>query len=84
VLSPLCGGSKTAPPRNFFLLGNVSHFCLAFSCHVDFCVHYWEVFRNTVFSNGFMFSVKELGLLTNLVHWVRVLYVVGSYMYLVL
>jgi hypothetical protein len=34
-----------------------------------------------VFSDGFLFSVKELGLLTNPGHWVRVLDVVGSYMY---
>jgi hypothetical protein len=37
-----------------------------------------------VFSNGFLFLVKELGLLTNPGHWVRVLDVVGSYMYIVL
>jgi hypothetical protein len=37
-----------------------------------------------VFANGFLFSIKELGLLTNLGHWVRVLDVVGSYMYIVL
>jgi hypothetical protein len=35
-------------------------------------------------THGFLFSVKELGLLTNPVHWVRVLDVVGSYMYIVL
>jgi hypothetical protein len=34
--------------------------------------------------DGFLFPVKELGLLTNPVHWVRVLDVVGSYMYIVL
>jgi hypothetical protein len=37
-----------------------------------------------VFADGFLFSVKELGLLTNPSHWVRVLDVVGSYMYIVL
>jgi hypothetical protein len=40
-------------------LGNVFHFCL------DFHVHCWAVFRHMVFANGFLFSVKELGLLTN-------------------
>jgi hypothetical protein len=35
------------------------------------------------FANGFLFLVKELGLLTNPGHWVRVLDVVGSYMYIV-
>jgi hypothetical protein len=37
-----------------------------------------------VFVDGFLFLVKELGLLTNPGHWVRVLDVVGSYMYIVL
>jgi hypothetical protein len=36
------------------------------------------------FADGFLFLVKELGLLTNLGHWVMVLDVVGSYMYIVL
>jgi hypothetical protein len=36
------------------------------------------------FADGFLFPVKELGLLTNLGHWVRVLDVDGSYMYIVL
>jgi hypothetical protein len=37
-----------------------------------------------VFSDSFPFPVKELGFLTNPFHWVRVLYVAGSYMYIVL
>jgi hypothetical protein len=41
-------------------------------------------FRHMVFADGFLFSVKELGFLTNPGHWVRVLDVVGSYMYIVL
>ena len=36
------------------------------------------------FVDGFIFSVKELGLLTNPGHWVRVLDVASSYMYIVL
>jgi hypothetical protein len=36
------------------------------------------------FANGFLFPVKELGLLTNPGHWVRVLDAAGSYMYIVL
>ena len=36
------------------------------------------------FVNGFLFPVKELGLMTNSSHLVRVLDVVGSYMYIVL
>jgi hypothetical protein len=37
-----------------------------------------------VFADGFLFPVKELGFWTNIGHWVRVLDVVGSYMYIVL
>jgi hypothetical protein len=39
---------------------------------------------NMVFANGFLFSVRELGFWTNIGHWVRVLDVTGSYMYIVL
>jgi hypothetical protein len=55
-----------------------------FSCRLDFRVHCWAVFRHKVFANGFVILVKELGLFTNPDHWVRVLDVVGSYMYIVL
>jgi hypothetical protein len=37
-----------------------------------------------VFVDGFLFLVKELGFLTNPGYWVRVLDVVGSYMYILL
>jgi hypothetical protein len=37
-----------------------------------------------VFADGFLFLVKELGLLTNLGYWIRVLDATGSYMYIVL
>jgi hypothetical protein len=37
-----------------------------------------------VFYDGFLFLVKELGLLTNPGHWVRVFIVFHSYMYIVL
>jgi hypothetical protein len=36
------------------------------------------------FVDGFLFMVKELGLLTNPCHWIRVLDAIGSYMYIVL
>ena len=55
-----------------------------FSCFLDFCVHCWVVFRHMVFADGFLFLVKELGLLTNLGHWVRVLDVVVSFLHLIL
>jgi hypothetical protein len=64
--------------RNFLSSGNVLHFCL------DFHVHCWVVFQHMVFSDGFPFLIKELWLLTNPVHWFRVLDAVGSYMYIVL
>jgi hypothetical protein len=37
-----------------------------------------------VFSNAFLFLVKELGLWTNPGHWIRVLDAAHSYMYIVL
>jgi hypothetical protein len=67
-----------------YLILDVEMELLCFSCHLDFHVHCWVVFRHMVFADGFLFLVKELGLLTNLGHWVRVLDVVGSYMYIVL
>jgi hypothetical protein len=42
------------------------------------------VFWNMVFSDGFLFMVKELGLLSNPDHWFRVLDATGSYMYILL
>jgi hypothetical protein len=36
------------------------------------------------FSDGFLFTVKELGFWTNPGHWVRLLDAAGSYMYFVL
>jgi hypothetical protein len=36
------------------------------------------------FVDGFLFMVKELGLLTNPGLWVRILDAAGSYMYIVL
>ena len=41
-------------------------------------------FWHMVFADGFLFPVKELGLLTNPGHWVRFLDEVDSYMYIVL
>jgi hypothetical protein len=50
-----------------------------FSCHI-----FRWFFGTWFFADGFLFPVKELGLLTNPGHWVRVLDVAGSYMYIVL
>jgi hypothetical protein len=41
-------------------------------------------FGTWFFADGFLFSVKKLGFWTNPGHWVRVLDVVGSYIYIVL
>jgi hypothetical protein len=76
-------GGPLGPPKIFFSSRNMWHFFPCFSCCLDFHVHCWAIFRHMVFSDGFLFSVKELGLLTNPVHWVRVLDVTGSYMYIV-
>jgi hypothetical protein len=51
---------------------------------VVFCVRFWEFVRHTVFVDGFLFLVKELGLLTNPSYWIRVLDATRSYMYIVL
>jgi hypothetical protein len=49
------------------------------TCHI-----FRWFFDTWFFADGFPFPVKKLGLLTNPGHWVRVLDVVGSYMYIVL
>jgi hypothetical protein len=67
-----------------FYLGKRVAFLPHFLCCLDLRVHCWVVFRHMVFAVSFQFPVKELGLLTNPGHWVRVLDVTGSYMYIVL
>jgi hypothetical protein len=67
-----------------FFLGKCVVFFPLFSCCLDFCVHCWAVFQYMDFVDGFLFLVNELGLLTNLGHWVKVLDATGSYMYIVL
>jgi hypothetical protein len=84
VISPLQGGSEATPPRKLFSSRNMSYFCLIFCVASIFYIHCWEVFWHMVFADGFLFLFKELGLLTNPGHWVRVLDVAGSYMYIVL
>jgi hypothetical protein len=65
------GFSGAAPPRNFFCLEKRVTYLGGFLAH-------------GFFADGFLFPVKELGLLTNPGHWVRVLDATGSYMYIVL
>jgi hypothetical protein len=67
-----CRGFGGNDPENYFFSSeNMSHILGGFSAH-------------GFFVDGFLFPVKELGLLTNLGHWVRVLDAAGSYMYIVL
>jgi hypothetical protein len=68
----------------FFSSGNMSHFCLVFHVSSIFMSIVGWFFDTWFFSDGFLFPFNELGSLTNPSHWVRVLYVVGSYMCIVL
>jgi hypothetical protein len=62
----------------------VSHFCLIF-CVASISMSIVGRFFDTwFFVDGFLFLVKELGLLTNPGHQVRVLDANGSYLYIVL
>jgi hypothetical protein len=81
---PPRGGSGIVLPRKKKFLGKRIAFLPHFSCCLDFHVHCWEVFRHIVFINVLLFPVKELGLLTNPGHWVRVLDASVSYMYILL
>jgi hypothetical protein len=62
----------------------VSHFCLIFHVASIFISIVGRFFGTWFFVDDFLFPVKELGLLTNPVHWVRVLDVDGSCMYILL
>jgi hypothetical protein len=62
----------------------VSHFCLIFHVALIFVSIVGWFLGTWFFADGFLFSVKELGLFTNPGHWVRVLDAAGSYMYIVL
>jgi hypothetical protein len=70
--------------RGFFFLGKCVTFFASFFVLPRFLCPLLGGFSAHGFSDGFLFPVKELGLLTNPGHWVRVLDVVGSYMYIVL
>ena len=71
---------KINPPKKTKLRGGSPHE----KNLAVFCVRFWAVFWHMVFVYGFLFTVKELGLLTNLCHLIRFLDPVGSYMYIVL
>jgi hypothetical protein len=84
--SPPRGGSGAAPPKFFF---RADIFSAARGRHISgrhiSGPHDIRWFFGTwFFADGFLFPVKELGFWTNPGHWVRVLDVAGSYMYIVL
>jgi hypothetical protein len=63
-------------PKNIFFRTGTTYFR-------DHMIFRW-FFGTWFFADGFLFPVKELGFWTNPGHWVRVLDVAGSYMYIVL
>ena len=50
-------------------------------CYI-LCTYLGGFSAHGFFVDGFLFPIKELGLLTNIGHWVRVLDAAGSYMYI--
>jgi hypothetical protein len=65
------GGFEGSAPKFFFLPRETFH------------IFRW-FFGTWFFSDGILFPVKELGFLTNLGHWVRILDAIGSYTYILL
>jgi hypothetical protein len=61
-----------------------SIFVSIFGWYSIFVSIYGQIFGTWFFVDGFLFSVKELGLLAILGHWIRVLDVASSYMYILL
>jgi hypothetical protein len=66
-------GAGTSPPNFFFL---------------QFLHSFLAVFRHMVFTDGFLISVKELGLLTNTGQWIKgsgchmIIYIYILYIYI--
>jgi hypothetical protein len=82
--SPCTGVQGQRPREKKIASGKRVVFCLIFHVASIFVSIVGRFFGTWFFSNGFLFLIKELGLLTNPSHWVRVLDVIGSYMYIVL
>jgi hypothetical protein len=80
---PPHGGSRVVPPRIFFPQ-EMCHIFPCFRVSLIFVSIVGRFFGTWFFAGGFLFSVKELGLLTNPGHWVRFLDGTDSYMYIVL
>jgi hypothetical protein len=70
-VDPPAGVRGQRPQKNVFYLGKRVMYLGGF-------------FGTWFFFDGFLFLVKELGFWTNPGHWVRVLDVASSYMYIVL
>jgi hypothetical protein len=70
-MPPVRGFEGSAPEKFFSASENMSHIL-------------GGLFAHGFFADGFLFSVKELGLWTNPGHCIRVLDAAGSYMYIVL
>jgi hypothetical protein len=90
-------GVQGQHPRFFFFSGRhifaeLTYFwadIFSLGRHIYGTTYFWDHmilggFRHMVFANGFLVPIKELGFWTNVGHWVRVLDVAGSYMYIVL
>jgi hypothetical protein len=77
--APVLGFGGNAPEKKFRTRTTY------FQDHIfrDRMIFRW-FFGTWFFADGFLFPVKELGFWTNPGHWVRVLDVAGSYMYIVL
>jgi hypothetical protein len=82
--SPPTWGFGGSAPQKKKTLGNVSLFFLDFHVTSIFVSIIGKLFGIWFFVDGFLFPVKELGLLTNPGHWIRFLDATGSYMYIVL
>jgi hypothetical protein len=67
-----------------FIFGLSSIFVSIFWLSLIFMSIFGQFFSTWLFIDGFLFPVKELGLMINLGHWIRVLVVIGSYTCIVL
>jgi hypothetical protein len=78
-VEPPCVGIWGKHPRFFS-----SVFVSIFGRSLIFVYIHGRFFSTWFFADGFLFSVKELGLLTNPGHWIRVLDAAGSYIFILL
>ena len=85
-------GGRAAPPsgfeanalKKFVLPRETCHIFSSFFASPRYLCPLLGDFSSHGFFYGFLFLVKQLGFLTNPSHWVRVLDVTGSYVYIVL